>query len=350
MSALHIAIVGNAASVNVRNWADALRGAGAQVEIVSFHAPPAADAHVHVVELPRALRKLRYFAGVPAVRRALARLKPDIVVGYFATGYGTTAALSGWTPLVLVAAGSDIFVAPKRNRLIGLMLRLNFRRAGLIVAFAPHMTDALRGFGVPDAKIMTMPRGIALDRFGARGTTPRDGQLLSIVSTRSLLPVYNIDALLDALPLLGMPYRLTIAGDGPLRDELERRSDAAHVHFAGHVPQDDMPRLLADHTVFVSLSQTEGVSASLLEAMAAGLTPVVADIEANRQWIKDGDNGVLVRGLAPETVADALRRAHTDLALRRRAYERNPQIVHDRADQTRSAAAYLARFERLAGR
>jgi len=116
--------------------------------------------------------------------------------------------------------------------------------------------------------------------------------------------------------------------------------------------------------VYVSLVSTEGVSSSLLEAMACGVFPIVPDIPANRLWIEDGKNGFLVpmdgwqrdhvRGfLAPPTdqarLADTIVAALRDERLRRNARDINVEIVRHKAcwhtNMARMERAYRALAE-----
>jgi len=98
--------------------------------------------------------------------------------------------------------------------------------------------------------------------------------------------------------------------------------------------------------VYVSLVSIEGVSASLLEAMACGIFPIVPDIPANRLWIKDGVNGFLIpmigwqqnkaRGfLAPpedfQLLVDRIVTALTNNTLRASACEINAKMIREKA-------------------
>jgi glycosyltransferase involved in cell wall biosynthesis len=83
--------------------------------------------------------------------------------------------------------------------------------------------------------------------------------------------------------------RLLVVGDGPLRAEVEH---AASQHASVLGQRADVPRLLAAADVFVLTSHHEGLSFSLLEAMAHGLAPVVTDLPENREAI--GDTGIAV--------------------------------------------------------
>ena len=55
-----------------------------------------------------------------------------------------------------------------------------------------------------------------------------------------------------------------------------------------------MWRWLLESGFYISMTESDGASLSLMEAMAVGAIPVVSDIEPNREWVKNGVNGVLV--------------------------------------------------------
>jgi glycosyltransferase involved in cell wall biosynthesis len=95
------------------------------------------------------------------------------------------------------------------------------------------------------------------------------------------------------------------------------------------------PKALADsyHSsqVMVSPSTHDGTPNTLLEAMACGCFPVVGDIESLREWITDGENGLLVNPNDPRALADAVVRALKDHGLRARAAALNKKIIQERA-------------------
>ncbi|MFQ6061284.1 MAG: glycosyltransferase, partial [Thermoplasmata archaeon] len=74
-----------------------------------------------------------------------------------------------------------------------------------------------------------------------------------------------------------------------------------------------------------------GTSASLLEAMACGLFPVVSDIPANRAWIEDGKNGFLVPLDNQEILARRIVEALQDGDLADAAMKRNIELIKRRA-------------------
>jgi glycosyltransferase involved in cell wall biosynthesis len=354
---MRIVILGDANSINVQRLQEGLSHAGAEVYLLSIHIQELRDAYTLAIPTPKRLRlpnKLRYFMAVPAARRLITRLKPDLVIGYFVTGYGTLAALSGFKPLVQVTSGDDILIAPE-HPILGLLVRHNLYRSDLIVTWAPHMREAVKTLGFPDTKLFTLPRGIPLQHFTETyAPSPTPKKSLSIISTRSLYSIYKIDHVIQTIRYLrdsGLDYSLTIAGNGPERTRLlslvHELNLSAYVQFAGIIPNDTLPSHLAKHDFYVSIITTDGVSASLLEAMAAGIFPIVIDNAANRHWIESGKNGLLVQNDNPETLADAIQFAATDLDLRQQAWKINRQLVLERGDLYRNTATYLERFRQL---
>ncbi len=139
---------------------------------------------------------------------------------------------------------------------------------------------------------------------------------------------------LSALAATGgrAPITLLVAGGGPLQQELERRAAELgirdRVHFLGG--RNDVPQLLAASDLFVLTSSTEGLSRSVLEAMASGLPAIVTRVGGNPELVVDGDTGFLVDvGDIPalterllELTAQPELRHRLGAAARRRAEER----------------------------
>lgn len=358
---LKIALLADVDHVNVRRWCEGLAGAGAEMHVISFSAAAtdfAGAQRVYRLKGRALPGKAHYALAMPAVRRLLRTIKPDLLAAYYITGYGFLGALTGFRPLVLHSSGSDVLLAPS-DPTLRRVLDFSLKRAALTTAWAPHMGEAVRAMGVDEERIMVLPRGIPVADFArVQAKLPSSGEPLRLISTRRLHPAYNIELLVRAVAKVREhrhDLRLTLAGDGPLRGSLESLAVELklgdNVHFAGRVGNDDLPKLLAEHHFYSAQVPTEGVSASLLEAMAVGLVPLVPDNPGNRHWIRSGENAWLLDDLTPEGVAGVLELAIAGLKEApdkwRAAAQENIARIRNEADYERNAQRYMERFRSL---
>ncbi len=111
-------------------------------------------------------------------------------------------------------------------------------------------------------------------------------------------PAKRVKDLIWAFELIRVMHRevvFVIVGDGPERARLEQFAHSleigTRVKFLGH--RDDAQRLLPALDVFWLASDFEGLSNSIMEAMAAGLSVVASDIAPNRELVVHGQTGYL---------------------------------------------------------
>jgi glycosyltransferase involved in cell wall biosynthesis len=142
------------------------------------------------------------------------------------------------------------------------------------------------------------------------------------------------DPLVVLRAAIGTSTPLLVVGDGPLRSEVERAARPP-VHILGQ--RDDVPRLLATADFFVLMSEREGFSFALLEAMACGLPAIVADVPENVEAV--GDAGLAVP-YGDETALTAALRLLVDDGAKRTALGRD---ARDRVAQLFSAENMLDR-------
>ncbi|WP_068636906.1 TIGR03088 family PEP-CTERM/XrtA system glycosyltransferase [Thauera butanivorans] len=102
--------------------------------------------------------------------------------------------------------------------------------------------------------------------------------------------------------------RLAIAGDGPLRpaieDEIRQQDLADVVWMAGE--RKDVPDVMRSLGIFALPSRAEGISNTILEAMASGLPVVATDVGGNGELVETERTGLLVPAEEPVTMAEAL--------------------------------------------
>ena len=178
-------------------------------------------------------------------------------------------------------------------------------RTDRLVGNSQSVVDFYRQLGVPAEKLVCIPNGIDcppilhVDRLALLRELgwPSDSFVAGFVGR--LAHQKRVDDLIFAVETLRQTRpmaRLLLIGDGPQRDYLERFARDVgcedHVRFLGHRP--DVDRWLALMDVFCLASAFEGMSNSLMEAMAAGKPAVVSDIPPNRELVMQGETGFLV--------------------------------------------------------
>lgn len=100
----------------------------------------------------------------------------------------------------------------------------------------------------------------------------------------------------DELSLRGIPHRITVVGDGSAGEELRTlAATRPALRCVGSRPLREVAALLREHDAFILPSRYEGLSVSMLEAMAAGCVPILARTESGaRQAVEPGYNGEIV--------------------------------------------------------
>jgi glycosyltransferase involved in cell wall biosynthesis len=317
--------------------------------------------------LPPWIGPVRFGLAAPLIRQAVRRIAPDILLGYRIPSYGVLSFLSGFRPLVLVAQ-SETELWPPALELKRWMLRRVLPRADLIQIWAPTMESSLLEAGARADQVLCMPRGIEVDRFTPardlasrpfeRGGSARENppDPIRMIVTRTLHEDYNHWHILEAMALLrreGLETRLDVVGDGPLRASLEQLANRlvpGAVRFLGGVPNQELPPLLRQADLYVSTPITEGLSASLVEAMGCGSFPIVTDHPGNRHLVEDGSNGLLVDVGDVAGLARAIRRAWSSPALRAAALVRNRKFVEEEMRAACNLGQMIDRYRELIDR
>jgi sugar transferase (PEP-CTERM/EpsH1 system associated) len=135
-----------------------------------------------------------------------------------------------------------------------------------------------------------------------------------------LLLVRAFCLLLERHPHLRECVRLSMIGDGPLKKECEQLLADASASDIAWLPGfvSDMPDVYQTFDLFVLPSIREGISNTLLEAMACGLPVVATDVGGTPEIVLDGHTGTLVESENVEAVADAIMNYVSDSALVRK--------------------------------
>lgn len=326
----------------------------------------AREPGLDVVRIPvpphGAAASLAYTAGGVA---ALARLRPDVIHVYDLLSPATIA-LAGASltraPVVakVLSEGHGGDVDRLLHKPLGASrLRMQARRFAAFACLSDEVEDDLEGHGVPRERLRRIPNGVDADEF----RPPRDGGerdavrrelglepegLLSLYCGR-FADVKRVDVLVEAFRTA--PGRLLLVGDGAEEERL--RALAADRALGGRVEVratvDDTAPLYRAADLYLSASGTEGMSGSVLEAMASGL-PVVAATASGMSELLGADCGVLLDEPSPRSIAGAV--VALDADPERRARLGASALARARADYGLAAVAdrLVALYEEVLGR
>jgi glycosyltransferase involved in cell wall biosynthesis len=290
-----------------------------------------------------------------ALPRVIARLRRrgyDVVHTHFVVPTGLLAYLATRVrpvPYVITAHGSDIpGFNPDRfraeHRVTRPLLRLILRNAALITSPSQYLRELITESCGPFA-VDHVPNGIDVSRFRPQTKRRR------ILMTGRLLRRKGFQHVLTALRGIETDFEVHIAGDGPMRSELEALAGKleATVVFHGWLEHDSalLKELYETSSIFCLPSEGENASISLLEAMLAGMAVVTSNVTGCPETV--GDTGFVVPPNDPEPLRRVLRRLVASDGIRleqgRRARKRAEEVF----DSETIGDCYLARFEAVSG-
>jgi len=236
----------------------------------------------------------------------LNRIRPHLVLGCVATKYGFYSALSGFKPFILIVWGSDILIAPKRFLLFRFMAKFTLKKADAVIVDSEVQKNAAIQLGCNPRKILKFP-WFDLDEVRVKTCRNKIREELGwrknpiIICLRRHDLIWGVQYFIEAIPQVVsvLPEsRFLILGKGQLSDRFKHRVKELkmqkYVKFLGQVSREDVIAYLNAADVYVSTSLSDGTSASLLEAMALGVAPIVTNISGNTEWIRNGWSGYLV--------------------------------------------------------
>lgn len=217
---------------------------------------------------------------------------------------------------------------------------------------------------VPAARVAQLYNGVDTELFhparGGRESLPYEGfagsdqfvigtvgRMQAVKDSPTLARAFV--RLLRMVPDGARRLRLVMVGDGPLKEQvrsvLEEAGAAGLAWLAGE--RDDVPRIMRGLDLFVLPSISEGVSNTVLEAMASGLPIVATNVGGNPELIEAGVTGTLVPRNDPESMARAIRAYADSAELCRRHGTEARRSVERKFSIDAMVNAYIAVYDQL---
>ena len=319
------------------------------VQFVSLHKGPGHGFRLY----PRLFKLFRDIAPAIVHTRNLAALEASV-----------PAWLAGVPARVHGEHGRDVGDLDGSNRRYQRVRRVYRPFVTQYVALSEDLADYLRGpVGIAPARVTQIYNGVDTSRFAPApgGRIPLAGcpftapDLWVVGTVGRMKEVKDQVTFAEAFVVAvrrhpaGARMRLVMAGSGPLRDPVVSVLAAAGLRDRAWLPGDraDVPDILRGLDCFVLPSLAEGVSNTILEAMASGIPIVATRVGGNPELIDDGVTGRLVPPADAETMATAILGYFDDPTIGRRHGRAARQVAVQRFSLERMVKDYLSLYDSL---
>jgi sugar transferase (PEP-CTERM/EpsH1 system associated) len=156
---------------------------------------------------------------------------------------------------------------------------------------------------------------------------------------------------IEIAPDLKAYLRLVMVGDGPLREQCQAILDSAGLSDISWLPgeRQDIAELMRSLDCFVLPSLAEGISNTILEAMASGLPVIATEVGGNADLVVQGESGLLVPSNDPEALARSLVQLATAPVLAKSMGRAGRQLAEEKFSMAAMVATYQGLYDRLLG-
>lgn len=232
------------------------------------------------------------------------------------------------------------------------------------LALSRDLAQYLNGIiRIPQNKVLQVYNGVDCSRFhpgqpdqsisGCPFTRPTHcllgtvGRMQTVKDQPTLVRAF-IRAL-EMEPQLKEQIRLVLVGDGPLRKECQQLLNAAGLDQLAWLPgeRNDVPEVMRGLDCFVLPSLAEGISNTILEAMASGLPVIATNVGGNADLVVAEQTGVLVPPADPESMARAIIRMAKQTDTRQSMALSGRRLVEEKFSMNAMVASYQGTYDKL---
>ena len=225
---------------------------------------------------------------------------------------------------------------------------------------AQYLVHAIR---VPEKKVLQVYNGVDSNRFHSGEPAsaipgcpfPRPafwivgtvGRMQTVKDQPTLARAFIRALQLD--PALKQRLRLVLVGDGPLREECRQLLADAGIADLAWLPGErgDIPEVMRGLDCFVLPSLAEGISNTILEAMASSLPVIATAVGGNADLVEAGTTGEIVPASDPESMAYQIVRLANDPELARQMGSAGRTAVERKFSMEAMVAAYRGTYDKL---
>jgi glycosyltransferase involved in cell wall biosynthesis len=280
------------------------------------------------------------------------RYKIDIVHAHTSHAHGIACVLRTLTSRPKIIVSRRVDFPPKT----GLFSRIKYGRADHYIAISNCIGKVLTDYGISEKKVTVVHSGIDLARLDVEPIRREDlgipeGVLL-IGNVAALVGHKDHETLVRAMTQVVKRIpdaRLIIAGEGPLRPNLEQQIATLglnrNITLLGY--RKDIPNILRALDLFVMSSKEEGLGTSVLDAMACDIPVVATAAGGIPEMIQDNQTGLLAPVGDAEALANAIIRPYSDEKLKSHLQTNAQKLVHSQFTAERMVEGNIRVYERV---
>ena len=358
---MRICFLADGSLIHTHRWIQYFAEKGYQIHLISTNEirfGPLDNVTIHriIPVFQKRMQIISYFldtfTSIFKARKLIRIIKPDIVHAHFLTDYGLMGYFVHFPLFVVTVWGSDILITPNKSLFFRIMAKLVLNSAKLITCDSDIARKECLKYCKHPENVEIIQWGVDLSLFREKRRDHTKCINITVLSTRSASPLYNIDSIIRSIPYVIEKYQNVryIIKFAVSNQESELQQLACSLNVTKYIEfvnkmidYNEFPELLYSADMFVSVPSSDSSSVSLHEAMACGLAAIVSDIPANHEWITDGWNGFIVPVRNPEKLASSIIQLIENPELMQLFGERNAQIIRDRADREK----HMSRMENL---
>lgn len=357
---MNLLYIANANSIHTRRWIEPFVERGHNVHLLSYKSVDRPINDVNLVDLTEILNipKARFVFWGWWVKRYIHRLQPDILHAHQVQAAGWLGAIAEYHPFVINGWGSDILVEPHRSPLRKLLTKLVLRRCDKLIVPSQHLYDSAKALGACDSILQLIPWGIDTQVFrppsnGASVIRQELGippKAKVVLCPRGILPVYNIDIVIEAIYALITTQNLELklilllkGVDQSYLSTLEQAISASELEdnviwLPFQESRSSMAKLYQISDAVISIPSSEGYGLTVYEAMATGCPTLISDLPVFAKELVNEIHTLKVPVRDVTQTVQSLHRLLTDSKLQQRLQKNGFRIVQEKSIEERIEA------------
>ncbi len=275
-------------------------------------------------------------------RKLVRKNKYDLTHSFFAVPCGFISHLL-WRekklPYIISLRGSDVPGYSERFSLIYKILipliRVIWKYAEFVVANSLEFKKLAQKVN-PNQKIKVITNGIDVKEFYCRNLLNEGNaeDSFRVICGSRITPRKGIRFIIKATQILkskGIKIELDIIGEGNEKRDLEKMVDNMNlnkeINFLGVIKHSELPKYYQRSNVYVSASFNEGMSNTMLEALACGLPIIATKTGGTNEMVFSGENGFVVEMKSAEDIAKKIEIIFNNFELEKKMSEKSRQIA-----------------------